>query len=87
MRQWKSHILRSRNQDEARLKLMESLEPHQVLVVMDWAMKFLPMKYREKMAEFFGQKGLNWHVSVAIIRSENGNLQVNYWRKDAETIH
>ncbi|CAG2196655.1 unnamed protein product [Mytilus edulis] len=54
---------------------MESLEPHQLLLVMDWAMKFLPMRYREKQSDFFGQKGLNWHVSVAIVKPENTTLQ------------
>ncbi|VDI58240.1 Hypothetical predicted protein, partial [Mytilus galloprovincialis] len=75
VKQWKAHQLRTKNQDEARLKLMESLEPHQLLLVMDWAMKFLPMRYREKQSDFFGQKGLNWHVSVAIVKPENATLQ------------
>ncbi|CAC5417586.1 unnamed protein product [Mytilus coruscus] len=75
VKQWKAHQLRTKNQDEARLKLMESLEPHKLLLVMDWAMKFLPMHYREKQSDFFGQKGLNWHVSVAIVKPENTTLQ------------
>ena len=39
---WKAHLLRAINQDEARLNLLQDLNPTSVLVVLDWAMKFLP---------------------------------------------
>lgn len=38
-------------------------------------MKFLPALYREKQSDFFGQKGMSWHVSVAIFRAEDGSLK------------
>ena len=41
---WKAHLLRAINQDEARLNLLQGLNPASVLVVLDWAMKFLPRK-------------------------------------------
>ncbi|XP_076111669.1 uncharacterized protein LOC143079930 [Mytilus galloprovincialis] len=41
---------------------------------MDWAMKFLPLAFREKQSDWFGQKGVNWHVSVCIFKDENQNL-------------
>lgn len=74
--EWKSHILRAKNQNDCRYDLMESLEPHQMILVLDWAMKFLPLLFREKQEEFFGQKGLNWHVTVGIFRCEDGSLKV-----------
>jgi hypothetical protein len=43
---------------------------------MDWVMTFLPMSYREKQSDWFGQKGINWHVSVCIFKDELGNLKV-----------
>ncbi|XP_052097174.1 uncharacterized protein LOC127732145 [Mytilus californianus] len=63
---WKSHIMRTVNQDLSRTELFDILQPHQVLIVMDWAMKFLPSLHREKQSDWFGQKGISWHVSVCI---------------------
>ena len=46
--QWKPHILRSLNQGKAKQNIMRNLNDSSALVVMDWPMKFLQMKYREK---------------------------------------
>lgn len=40
---------------------------------MDWAMKFLQLKYREKQSEWFGKRGINWHVSCVIKRNAADN--------------
>ncbi|XP_063419323.1 uncharacterized protein LOC134702179 [Mytilus trossulus] len=72
---WKSHVLRTINQDEGRMNLLEKLDPNQMLVVMDWAMKFLPSLHREKQSDFYGQKGLSWHISVCIFKNTNGKLK------------
>ena len=37
---------------------------------MDWAMKFLQMKYREKQSDWFGKRGLSWHVSTVISKHD-----------------
>ncbi|CAB4011594.1 hypothetical protein AWC38_SpisGene58 [Paramuricea clavata] len=39
---WKTHILRSVNQDKAKEDMIKRLDENTVLIVMDWAMKFLP---------------------------------------------
>ena len=44
IREWKRHIVRTINQDQSRIDLLKNLESHQVVLVMDWAMKFLPRK-------------------------------------------
>ena len=49
--QWKAHILRAANQDLAKTDALLSLQCDTNLVVMDWAMKFTQMKYREKQSE------------------------------------
>ncbi|XP_052097306.1 uncharacterized protein LOC127732267 [Mytilus californianus] len=72
---WKRHILRTINQDKGRSDLLKSLSSEQAVIVMDWAMKFLPMSFREKQSDWFGQKGINWHVSVCIYKSENEELK------------
>jgi len=73
---WKSHLLRSVNQDEARLDILHSLDDTSVLLVQDWAMKFLPRKYRESQSDWFGKRGIPWHVRVAIRKGINDELQM-----------
>ena len=41
---WKRHIVRTINQDQSRLDILKDLKPHQILIIMDFAMKFLPRK-------------------------------------------
>jgi hypothetical protein len=45
-----------------------------VLITQDWAMKFLPQKYRETQADWFAKRGISWHISV-IVRKLEGKLQ------------
>ena len=61
---WKAHQLRSINQDRARLEVLASLDSTGVLIVQDFAMKFMPVQYREAQSDCFGKRGLSWHVSV-----------------------
>ena len=61
---WKAHQLRSIQQDKARTSLLENLESSSVLITEDWAMKFLPQKYRETQADWFAKRGISWHISV-----------------------
>lgn len=65
---WKAHIVRTINQDRSRVDLLDTLKTSQVLLVMDWAMKFLPLLHREKQSDWFGQKGISWHVTVGITK-------------------
>lgn len=75
--QWKAHILRSANQERAKQEILENLDPNSNLVVMDWAMKFLQIRYREKQSDWYGKRGMSWHVSSVISRDElTGKLQV-----------
>ena len=75
--QWKSHIIRAENQERAKQNVLSSLQVNSVLIVMDWAMKFLQMKYREKQSEWFGKRGINWHVSCVISRNAaDDSLQI-----------
>ena len=62
---WKAQLLRSVNQDEARLDVLDALDKSSVLPVQDWARKFLPRKYCESQSDWFGKRGLSWHITVA----------------------
>ena len=73
---WKSHILRSIHQDAAKSEIIDNLKPSQVLLIMDWAMKFIPTSFRETQRDWFGKKGKSWHLSVAITKAEDGTIEV-----------
>lgn len=74
IKSWICHLLRSAHQDQARLDIIDTLDPEAVLIVNDWAMKFLPQRYRESQTDWFGKRGLSWHISVVYRRME-GELQ------------
>ena len=69
--QWKAHILSAANQDRAKTDAVRSLQCDTILVVMDWAMKFTQMKYREKQSVWFGKRGMNWHISCVLPKRED----------------
>lgn len=73
---WKAHLLRSVNQEEARLDIVNALDNKSVLLVQDWAMKFLPRKFRESQTDWFAKRGISWHLTVAIRRGDDHKLQM-----------
>lgn len=73
---WKAHLLRAINQDAARHEILENLDEQAVLVVMDWAMKFLPRKFRESQSDWFGKHGIPWHISVALRKNANDETEL-----------
>ena len=75
---WKSHLLRSVNQDGARMKLLEAMDGSSALIIQDWAMKYLPRKYRESQTDWFGKRGIPWHLSVVIRKEEEEFKMLTY---------
>lgn len=53
---WKAHLLRTVVQEEAKQDALSKLDHETCLIIADWAMKFLPLKYRENMSQFFGKR-------------------------------
>ena len=72
---WKAHLLRSVHQDECRLDILSGLSASSILLVLDWAMKYLPRKYRESQSDWFGKRGISWHVAVAI-KNNSGEMEM-----------
>ena len=68
---WKAHQLRSVHQAEAKHSVLAKLDSRSVLLVQHWAMKYMPRKYREAQSDWFAKRGLPWHITVAIRRSED----------------
>ncbi|CAH3171677.1 unnamed protein product, partial [Porites lobata] len=74
---WKAHIVRSINQEEAKQDALKSEDPQSAILIMDWAMKFLQIKFREKQSEWFGKRGLSWHISTFITKNvDSGKIEL-----------
>ena len=87
---WKSRLLRSVNQDGARVQLLEAIDESSVLIVQDWAKKYLPRKYRQRQTDWFGKRGIPWqeqdknilanvfatrdHLDVKIAQHRSGSI-------------
>ena len=71
---WKAHQLRVVNQDKARSDVIDFLSDTNVLLIQDWAMKFLPRLYRESQGEWFGKRGISRHITVAL-RKRRGEIE------------
>ena len=83
---WKAHLLRSINQDLCRENLLDKLSNDEIYLDLDWAMKFLPVKSREPQSEFFGKRGISWHITVVMkndVRVEDEN---NTFDKDSNVL-
>ena len=74
--EWKSHRMRSVNQEKAKEEMISRLDDSTVMVMMDWAMKFQQTKYREKQQEWFGKRGLSWHVSSVVSKHADNQVKV-----------
>ena len=59
---WKAHIIRSINQEEAKQDALRAADDTSAILIMDWPMKLLQMRYREKQSNWFGKRGLRWHI-------------------------
>ena len=73
---WKVHILRSINQEKAKHEILESLDETSVLIVIDWAMKFQQTRFREKQSDWYGKRGLSWHVSSVVSKGVSSDTVV-----------
>ena len=61
--------MRTKQQEQARKDLMANLEEHQFYAIGDFAQKWLPQSARETQEEYFGKKGVSWHVCCIIFMS------------------
>ena len=68
--EWKALVLRAQNQDQIKHQILNSLKEDEAFIVDDWAMKVTAVKFREKQAEWFAKRGINWHVSSVIMRRD-----------------
>ena len=69
-------MLGSTNQDDCRLDIIKELDETSVLLVLDWAMKYLQRKFRESQTGWYGKRGIPWHIAVAMRRGTGGEMEM-----------
>ncbi|CAF2500113.1 unnamed protein product [Rotaria sp. Silwood2] len=83
---WKAHLLRSINQDLCRENLLDKLSNDEIYLNLDWAMKFLPIKSREPQSEFFGKRGISWHITVVMKNDASAEDENNIFDEDTDVL-
>lgn len=48
-------------EEEMKQRVMETGETAEGIILCDFKMKWLPVKFREKTIEHFGKRGISWH--------------------------
>ena len=71
------------NQEQAKRDILPKLDQSTCLLVMDWAMKFLQLRYREKENDWYGKRGLSWHISSVVSSSQNQEEDAECLQEDA----
>ena len=75
VRKWHHHAIRDFVQSQSQTKELNDLGFDEACIVMDWAMKWLPRFYREKMEQWFAKGGMPWHEAVVFKRVESGEVK------------
>ncbi|CAF4238345.1 unnamed protein product, partial [Adineta steineri] len=66
LQDWKTHLLRTVHQDQARINILDNLDHETVTIHVDWTMKWLPTNYRESAKDHFTKTGLSWHIAYVV---------------------
>ena len=73
IRKWMGQTLSNSQQSLAKPELVPAISEDTCYVVSDYAMKWMPQKKKEHPEDWYGKKGLSWHVSC-IFHKQDGEL-------------
>jgi hypothetical protein len=72
------------------LDVLRLLDEKTVFIVNDWAMKFLPQRYRESQQDWFGKRGISWHIYLlytdVILANYRGSVSYTSSNHVAKTV-
>lgn len=66
-------MARAEKSDIDRKFFVDNLQDGHALITLDYAMKFLPQKSRERSKDWFGKRGISYHISHVLAKLEDGN--------------
>jgi hypothetical protein len=67
---WKAHVMWSVKQEHAKQDIIAKLDSKSYLIIMDWAMKFLQLRFCEKQSDWYNKRSLSWHISSVVLHNE-----------------
>lgn len=76
---WKRHLLRAVHQGRARQEALDEIDSSKVFITQDFAMKFLPRRFKETQMEWFGKRGISWHISHCVRRTSSNECKVSVY--------
>jgi hypothetical protein len=72
-----AHCSVCKSRDIHKKDALQNLDESSAIIVMDWAMKYLQVKYREKQSDWYGKRGTSWHISSVITKdTDNETVKV-----------
>ena len=74
---WKRHLLRAVHQERARQEVLDKVDSSKIFITQDFAMKFLPRRFKETQMEWFGKRGISWHISHCVRRTSSNECEVS----------
>ena len=74
--EWIAHIPRAAPEDV--VLLLRTLYNNQVLIIMNWAIEFPLVGYRETQRKWLWIKGRSLHVSVVVNKRADGEVEVEF---------
>jgi len=76
---WKRHLLRAVHQDSARQDVLDAHDSSKVFIKQDFAIKFLPRRFKETQREWFGKRGISWHISNCVRRTNLKKCEISVY--------
>ena len=61
-----------------RCSVIKNMGNNQVLIIMNWAIEFPLVGYRETQRKWLWIKGMSLHVSVAVNKRVDGEVEVEF---------
>ena len=74
---WKRHLLRAVHQDRGRQEVLDEIDSSKIFITQDFAMKFLPSCFKETLMEWFGKRGISWHILHCVRRTSSNECEVS----------
>jgi hypothetical protein len=72
--EFKKYIVRSEWSNQERKNIIDQLQVNEAFLTLDFAMKWLPQASREQSRDWYGKRGVVWHIThaLALINTESG---------------
>uniref|UniRef100_A0A0N5BC01 C2H2-type domain-containing protein n=1 Tax=Strongyloides papillosus TaxID=174720 RepID=A0A0N5BC01_STREA len=75
---YQAHAIRIYHSETVKKEILSNMENNSCIVIVDWAQKLLPFKRLETQAEYFGKRGISWHLSHVIGKINSSTVQHSF---------